>query len=332
MSALQRFYAKLKAWITDNLPLKILSLALSIALFSIVHSDQDAQRSVFVDVVALLPPEESDQMLLTEIPHEVKVTLRGSQARINALDRNDIRPIQMDLTDPTLRFYYFDPASLDIGGNVQVVEISPATLSLQWARRAQKKVPVKARFDGELADNLTLGEVVTVTPDSVMVRGPVDSIASFDEAQTDFISLTGLGVGTHEVRAPLAILPQHVSYDGEASVLVDLEVREKRIERTLRRLSVAVLGAESAQARPSTVTVTLRGPARRLTDLSPEDVVPYVEVPSDAPPGAISLEVGVRGDLTELEVVTVAPPTVLVRRSPVPRARPRATPSTATPQ
>lgn len=321
MSRLGLIVSQVKAWLTANLAIKLLSLALSIALFSIVHSDQDAQRSVFIDVVALLPPEESEQMLLTEIPHEVKVTLRGSQARINALDHNDFRPFQMDLTDPSRRFYYFDPAAVDVGGNVQVVEIAPATLSLQWARRAQKKVAVKPRFDGALPDDLTLSDAVSVTPDSVIVRGPMDLVNDIEDVETDFISLTGLGVGSHEVRAPLAVLPQHVSYDGEASVRVDLEVREKHIERVLRRLPVAVLGAEEAQARPAVVAVTLRGPARRVSELNAEDVVPYVEIPPDAPPGAISLEVGVRGDLAELELVAVAPQTVLVRRRAASRSR-----------
>jgi len=326
VNRLGALYTQVKAWLTANLAIKLLSLGLSIALFSIVHSDQEAQRSVFVDVVALLPPEESEQMLLTEIPHEVKVTLRGSQARINALDRNDFRPFQMDLTDPSRRFYYFDPAAVDVGGNVQVVEITPATLALQWARRAEKKVPVKARFDGELSDELVLGDVIAVAPDMVVVRGPVDLVASIDEAQTDFISLTGMSVGSHELRVPLAVLPQHVSYEGEASVQVAMEVREKQLERTLRRLPVAVLGIEDAQARPAVVNVSLRGPARRVLDLSAEDVVPFVEVPSDAPPGAIPLEVGVRGDLSHLEVVSIAPQSVLVRRVSTPRPRPPVTP------
>jgi hypothetical protein len=171
-----------------------------------------------------------------------------------------------------------------------------------------------------------LGEVILVAPDIVVVRGPVDLVASIDEVQTDFISLTGLGVGSHELRAPLAVLPQHVSYEGEASVQVAMEVREKQMERTLRRLPVAVLGIEDAQARPAVVNVSLRGPARRVLELSPEDVVPFVEVPSDAPPGAVPLEVGVRGDLTQLEVVSIAPQSVLVRRSSALRARPRPTP------
>ena len=68
---------------TENVPLKLLSLALSVLLFSIVHSDQDGQRSIFVDVVALLPPPGSQKMLISDIPHQVKVTLRGSNSFAN---------------------------------------------------------------------------------------------------------------------------------------------------------------------------------------------------------------------------------------------------------
>jgi hypothetical protein len=73
--------------LTQNGRLKLLSLALSVGLFSIVHSDQDAQRSLFVDVVTVLPPPSKGRMLISEIPDQVKVTLRGSRTRISAIDR-----------------------------------------------------------------------------------------------------------------------------------------------------------------------------------------------------------------------------------------------------
>lgn len=299
--------------LTANLPLKLFSLALSIGLFSIVHSDQDAQRAIFLDVVALLPPADSDQLLLTELPHEVKVTLRGGRSQINALSRNEFSPIQMDLTDPGRRFFYFDPAAVDVPGNVRVVEISPATISLHWARRTERRVAVKARFDGHLPEGMSLIEPVVVAPNEVVIRGPVDLVASIDEAQTDLVSLSGLGVGDHDVRVPLSPLPQHVSYDGEASVQLRLVVEEEILEETLNRLAVAVVGEGEAQVRPAAVNVTLRGPANRLAAVDPQGVVPYVEIGPEIRPGTHPYEVAVRGDLEGIEVVRVAPKSVLVR-------------------
>lgn len=313
MKALSDLAARAYKSLLENIHIKLLSLVLSIALFSIVHSDQDAQRAIFVDVVALLPPEDSNQMLLTELPHEVKVTLRGSRSRINAIDRNDFHPIQMDLTDPGKRFFYFDPASVDTGGNIQVVEISPSTISLQWARRTERRLPVLPRFDGKLLAGLSLGPTTEVVPQTVTVRGPVDLVAGLKTLHTDLISLNGFTLGDQDVRAPLAVLPQHVSYEGDPTVRVRFSVVEEQGEVSLRRLTVAVLGGEAKQVRPAFVTVKLTGPVRRLDELVAEDVVPYVELPEDPPRGAFPLDVAVRGDLQDLTVVSVSPPSVLVR-------------------
>lgn len=314
MSAVPRSLAKtIFTSLTANLPLKILSLFLAIGLFSIVHSDNDAQRSIFIDVVALLPPVDSDQLLLTELPHEVKVTLRGGRSQINALSRSEFAPIQMDLTDPSRRFYYFDPAAVDVPGSIRVVEISPATISLQWARRTERRVPVEARFDGELPEGTSLVEPVLVSPAEVVIRGPVDTVASIDVAHTELISLTGFRVGEHDVRAPLSPLPQYVTYEDEASVRVQLIVQEEIVEQTLQRLAVAVIGEGEAQVRPGTVNVTLRGPANRLALLDPQSIIPYVEVPEGARPGNHPQDVAVRGDLDGIDVVRIAPKSVLVR-------------------
>lgn len=316
MSGATRTVARgLWASLTANLPLKLFSLALSIGLFSIVHSDQDAQRSLFFDVVALLPPADAEQILLTELPHEVKVTLRGGRSQINALSRNELSPMQIDLTDTGRRFFYFDPAAVDVPGNLQVVEISPATISLHWARRTEKRVAVRARFEGELPAGTSLKAPVWVAPAEVVIRGPEDAVDAIEEAETDVITLAGRGVGTHDVRVPLSPLPQHVSYGGDdTTVRVTVVVEEEILEQNLNRLTVAVVGeGEAVHVRPAAVNVTLRGPARRLAAVDPQGVVPYVEIPPDARSGTHPYEVAVRGDLEGIEVVRVAPKSVLVR-------------------
>ncbi|MDD9942640.1 MAG: CdaR family protein [Myxococcales bacterium] len=296
-----------------NLPLKVLSLALSIALFSIVHSDQDAQRTVFLDVVALLPPPDADKMLLTELPHQVKVTLRGSQARINALERDDFRPIQMDLTDTTRRFHYFESTSVDVGGNVQVVEIQPTRVVLDWADSGERRVPIKPRLDGTVAPGFELKRPVDIQPSSVSLRGPSGALNSITAVYTDVISIEGLTEGTHERRIPLEPLPPHTSYVDDVSVQVVLQVGAKLVERTLARLEVSAVGPGDAVLRPARVSVTVRGPATRIDQLDAEQLVPIVKLDADGGVGTAPARVVVRA-IDEVEVVSISPETVLVRR------------------
>ncbi len=81
----------LRKALTENVGLKIISLVAAIVLFSLVRGSEDAQRSVFVDVVATLPSPASGKILIGEIPDKVKVTLRGSRSLLNSIGRNEAR-------------------------------------------------------------------------------------------------------------------------------------------------------------------------------------------------------------------------------------------------
>lgn len=306
--------ARLLHAVMHNLPLKVLSLALSIVLFSIVHSDQDAQRTVFLDVVTLLPDPGADRMLLTDLPHEVKVTLRGSRARINALHRDDFRPITMDLTDTSRRYYYFDQHAVELDGNIQVVSIEPSSVVLEWADASERRVPIRPRLDGKPAIDVEVQEPVELTPAAVTIRGPATSVDLIHAVFTDVISLEGLPSGVHERQVTLEPLPEHVSYMEEVSVSVAMNLTQKLEERTLRRLEVAVIGASDVTLRPATVSVTIRGPSKQVEQIEAEHVVPVVtltEGEAIGPTAEVSLRMDAIGDL---EVLRITPPTVLLRR------------------
>ncbi len=299
----------------DNLPLKLLSAVLSIGLFSLVHGDTDAQRSVYLDVVALLPPPHSDTLLVTDLPHQVKVTLRGSRSRISALQHEDFTPVQMDLRDTSRRFYYFDPAAIDVAGTAQVVSIDPRAVELVWAKSAERKVPSRPRVRGAVDEGYAIRRPVTVTPATVTIRGPEEDVRPITEVFTDDIAIDGMPAGVHERRVHLEPLPGHVSYLDSSSADVRLEVVPEFGERVLRRLTVAVLGPGPATVRPAVVSVVLRGPVRALSDLEPDELVPYVEIGPAAPAtGMLALEVKVRGVPDGFQVARVVPTSVLIRR------------------
>lgn len=307
-------------FITNNLPLKLLALGLSLLLFSLVHSDVDAQRSMFIDVVALLPPPDAGRMLISELPTQVKVTLRGSRSRLSDLSRDDFSPIQLDLRVGESGYYYFRPDEVDIAGGVQVVEIEPASVPLTWAQTGRKEVAVHPRIEGQLEEHHRLRAAATTRPDSVFVRGAKAALEELSTVSTEPLSIDGIGVGQHTRRVALAPLPKLVTYEGDAYVEVQLDVEPIVAERTLRRLEVAALGAPAAALRPDRVSVTLRGPQNALNDVDPEQVVPYVEVQSGTSTFTAH-DVKLRGVPDGLEVLRVTPSSVLAR-SATPKGSP----------
>lgn len=299
--------------VTDNFGLKAASLGLAIVLFSLVHSDVDAQRSILVDVVALLPPPGAAKMLVSELPSQVKVTLRGSHSRISGLSRDDFPAVQMDLQDGEKSYFYFDPSSIEVGGNIQVVEVSPSTVPLTWATSAERRVPVEVSLSGALRSGLTV-EKPKVRPARVTLRGPDKTLDGIESVSTEDFSLDGLEAGRHTRKVPLQALPDYVSYVEDVAVEIELIIEPKVSERTLRRIDVAAVGAASVVLRPPRVAVTLKGPQDELAVLDPDSVVPYVEVDAAQDSGTLPSEVKVRGVPEGFEVVRVTPASVLVRR------------------
>src|ERR1700732_459778 len=82
---------------TENLNLKLLSLAFALVLYSLVHGSQDAQRSLLLNVVALTPPNSSNRVLMTPIPAQIRVTVRGPRSTLDDLHADDMGSVQLDL-------------------------------------------------------------------------------------------------------------------------------------------------------------------------------------------------------------------------------------------
>jgi YbbR domain-containing protein len=307
------FFARL---VLDNYPLKLVALVLSVALFSLVHSDQDAQRSIYVDVVALLPPPTTDQMLVSDLPSQVRVTLRGSRSRIAAMQRDDFAPIQMDLRDSGRRHFYFDQSAIDVSGPVHVVGIEPASLDLVWATRISRRVPVRPRLRGSPESGMMVKQPLELAPSNVTIQGPKSEVDAIAEVFTDEIPVEGLGKGVHERRVQLQPLTSgHVKYKDDQNVDAKVEIVAEYGERSLKHLEVAVLGAAQAQLRPNVVSVTLNGPVRELAEIEADQVVPYVDLSTVAPNAPFaSVEVKLRGVPDSADPTRISPSSVLAKR------------------
>ncbi|MEC7519587.1 MAG: CdaR family protein [Myxococcota bacterium] len=297
--------------LTDHLGLKLVALVASVGLFVIVRGTEDAQISISVDVVALLPPPSTERMLVSEIPDEIRVTLRGSRSVLNAVRRDGMQPIQMDLRDASAHFYYFEQEELELPAGASIVQIAPAAVPLTWVDRAERRVRVDPVFEGEVADgNLLVGSVVD--PSNVQIRGAASEARRIEVVRTQPVDLTGIGPGRHERRVPLTALPDHVTYVDTVSVVVTVTVEEEEGSRNFEDLEVSVVGGEDVALRPARVDVRLRGPRARVDDLHPRRVVPFVDVSAlGEGRGAQPLPVQIRG-LPDGIVGTPDPAEVLV--------------------
>lgn len=311
MSAAGASKGFIRAAFTENLGLKAVAVVASVGLFVIVRGTEDAQISVAVDVVALLPPPSTERMLVSEIPDEIRVTMRGSRSVLNTVRREGLTPIQMDLRDASAHFYYFDQEELELPAGATIVQIAPAAVPLTWVDRAERRLRIEPVLEGEVQPgHLLVGSLVD--PSTVVVRGAASEVNRLGGIETEAVDIAGLGAGRHERRVPLTPLPDHVNYVDTVSAVVTVTIEEEEGERSFEDIEVAVVGGTDVAVRPGSVNVEVTGSRARVDDLHPRRIVPFVDVSElDRERGAQPLPVQLR-PMPEGLAISVEPSEVLV--------------------
>lgn len=297
--------------------LKLLSLAAAIIFFSVVHGAEDAQKTIYVDVISLLPEPTSGRMLITEIPARVRLTLTGGRSRLAAIRQEQMPAIQVDLRDTSLREYEFSSDDFDLPLGVAVTEMEPAELVLEWARRRERRVRIKPTLAGQLPDGFRVRADPVVEPGNVVVVGPADEVSDFDFAQTAEIDLSSLHEGDNERRVRLLRPPAHAYFVDDPTVTVNVHVEAIQAERTITRLDVGVVGALARSVRPTRVSVTIFGQPSVVQAIDPDGLFATVELGADAGGrGGRLLPVQIRGLPADVRVRAISPAEVLVTPGP----------------
>jgi YbbR domain-containing protein len=190
---------------------------------------------------------------------------------------------------------------------VEVVQITPSNVSIEFELPATKMIPVIPAIQGEPEDGYVVG-AVTANPASVQVVGPSSAVEGLSAAMTESVSVAGatgpvteivqVGVGDPSVR-----LRSPVS----ATVTVDVLVRP--VEWVIAGLPVRARGGAPSDAVIAEVAVYLRGP-RGLRSSAVRDFDASVDT-EGLPVGVFELPVHVTPP-AGVGVIRVEPPFVRV--------------------
>ncbi len=257
---------------------KLLSLAIAIVLYALVHGAEDVQRSFTVPVLVTVD-ESGDRMLVSEVPDAVKVVVRGRSTVIDDLEAID--PIVVDLRgDVGSAYHYIDPDSVRLPAGVQVVRIVPDAIPLRWDRRAVVRRPVRPVLVGTAIEGFE-ARVRSVSPGQVRFEGPLGALERHVEAPTEPLDVGGMAPGRHERWVPLERVHPLVRID-PPRVQVTVEVVPRRIVRRLSDLPVQ--GPAGWRPEPPTVTVELSGPPESLEGFDAARLQVELEAPTDGEP------------------------------------------------
>ena len=300
---------RLRSLVTENLNLKLLSLAFALVLYSLVHGAQDAQRSLLLNVVALTPPESANRMLMTPPPAQIRVTLRGPKSALDDVHAEDIGNVQLDLRSGNEKRLTIEPSMIPVPPGLKVEQVYPSVIDLIWEDVIVRDVPVEVGVVGAPAAGFMVKGAPVSDPAVVRAHGPKSEVMLVQRARAEAFEVGGLTEGKYSRPLKIDPPPGQVTFDTQ-SVTAQVEIGRELVERLFTKLPVALIGHPNAKAQPADVDVRLVCPPEVVRALRPEQVVASVSIAALADHGSDALPVQLTVDQCE---VHVTPPSVIVR-------------------
>jgi hypothetical protein len=186
----------------DNIGLKILSLLCALGIYAFIHGAENAERTVSVSIVTIMPPESANRQILTQIPTEVKVTLRGTRTQLDDLRSDDLGTLNLNLRSGRETNIDLDPSMFRTPAGVSIAEINPPSIEIRWDDVVTHSIPVQIARTGEPAQSFAVKGVIRSEPANVQARGPRSIVDSIQYARSAPFDITGLteGIGQERIR------------------------------------------------------------------------------------------------------------------------------------
>jgi hypothetical protein len=291
----------LRSALTENLPVKLTSVALSVFLWFLAAGEENATTLLPVNVSIRAPAGRT----ILGTPGPLHALVVGPRREVLKLSATPLS-LSRTLPDTTLADEVrldLDPGDLQVppGVGVHVQDVRPHTLVVTLDSTFQRIVPVRAVVRMMPETGFALG-AISVIPGTVRLLGSRASVEGIDSVRTEPLEID-------EAKGPVENV-LHLDTSGFGTVRAMPEEVGVRVsvdevgQRTIGGVPIRLAGTTAVGLRldRATVRVQVRGAESRLAALTPDSLL--VVLDGDRPePGRVRLKV-------------VAPPGVVGRAEP----------------
>ena len=159
---------------------------------------------------------------------------------------------------------------------VEVVQVTPASVSLTFEESLSKTVGVTVRIEGEPADGYAVGGI-TVEPSAVAVVGPASALKNLTEAITEPVSVAGASRPVVD-DVTIGLMDPVVRLRQAQNAHVVVAIAAAPHEWVVKEIAIDVKnGKGNAVVSPDSVTIRARGP-RDAMDVDPAHYSAAVDV------------------------------------------------------
>jgi YbbR domain-containing protein len=296
-----------------NIGLKFLSICIATLLWLIIAGDRIVERGMRVPVEYQNLPAGLE--MVGDPVDFVDVRLRGSSGTIGRLAPTDTSAV-IDLRSarPGRRLFHLTASQVTIPYGVEVVQVAPATVPIEFENSAVRIVQVRPSLEGQPATGYEVLNVLT-TPATVEVVGPESSLRGLDEAMTEPVTIADQRRPVREV-VTVGVADPTVRLRTPQTATVTVQIGPGTTTRTLGGVRLTVINADegvNVRLLPTTVSIGLKGTREDIETATTDAVQAQVDVAGLAP-GEHTVEVKVQARLG-LTIETIAPRAVRVRIS-----------------
>ncbi len=252
----------------EDWSLKLLALTITLALWlAVTGQNKPVTIHAYVQLNFIRP---GSLEISNDPPRSVDVLLRGSRHKLDRLSLLDL-VATVDISDQqagerVLRLS--DRAQMDLPDGVKIDSFRPSAIPIRLEPVLARQVAIEPRLEGKTADGY---EVYAFRPhrDSVTVHGPVSNVNALQKASTETISVAGRKESFTAQNIAIDISDPKVDVE-DPIISVDVEIGERRTEKTFTGVSVS--GPQGFTVQPRTAAVTILGPATLVEGIPPGDI------------------------------------------------------------
>ena len=211
--------------VTDNFWWKLLALAIAFTIWVLVANEPELSTFTTVRVAYRNVP---DDLEISSAPTEtVTLELRGPAGEVRGVGESRSPAVVLDMSSvqPGQRTFVIGDGNVSLARGVQLVRAIPSGIRFEFERRADRTIPVRARFTGEGANGYVVGRF-TVSPNRIEVTGPASHVARVEAALTDPVDVSS-AVGTFQLRVNAFVADSYVRFQSPPQVVVAVEMKKK---------------------------------------------------------------------------------------------------------
>lgn len=251
----------------EDWSLKLLSLGVAVVLWLLV-TGQNVPVTAHVNVqLNFIRPQNLE--ISNDPPRTVDVMLTGSRNKLDDLTSLDL-VATVDISDQragerVLRLA--DKAQMPLPQGIKVDAFQPSAIPIRLEPIVERQVVIEPKFEGKPTDGFEVYSVHT-SKGSVAVRGPASRVAALQRVTTESIWLSGHNQSFTATNLAIDVPDPKVDLL-DPIVTVEIQIGERRIEKTFSGVSVSTAQGEKVQ--PETTSVTLLGAGSLLDSIKPDD-------------------------------------------------------------